>query len=302
MPRGKTITVVIPESRGELIESIQTVHRQRQDMIRADVRLGNQIEAITRRITGLKIEERAALERKAKRARDKGEALPEGYAEMVERLEQAQLSAMALQVARDAIVPYRSVVDKQLAALAMATPIWPAFALPIRGFGAVGLGMIIGECGDIGTYGNPGRLWKRMGLAVIDGERQRKHLDKDLAIKHGYNPRRRSIMYVLGDSLVKLNQTGPYRAYYLYEKARQMAKSEDMRPIVADMRAKRHMTKRLLRDLWRAWRHLDHLPYEGEHEASIEAQDRAIEVWALQMDTDDREEEHDGDTGDESAA
>ncbi len=90
-------------------------------------------------------------------------------------------------------------------------------------------------------------------------------------INEAYSRRRRSRLFVIGDGLVKT--AGPYREVYLARKAYEVARAEELGLIVAPSakipakrkaefrsvghihrRAQRYMEKRLLRDLWRAWR------------------------------------------------
>lgn len=180
---------------------------------------------------------------------------------------------------------------KRMAALAEQTPVWP-WANAIRGFGAVSLAQIVAETGLVscdsnapgegGNYPNPAKLWKRMCVAVMDGKRQgglSKSASKDDWIAHGYSRTRRSIMWNIGEALVKLND-GEYRALYVERKEIErltaeaqgliVAPAADIAKIVKKLgkaegekyrsvghianRARRYMEKRLLRDLWRAWR------------------------------------------------
>lgn len=137
----------------------------------------------------------------------------------------------------------------------------------------ISLARIIAETGDLSGYATVSKVWKRMGLAVMDGKRQGgllKTAAKEDWIAHGYNPKRRAIMFVVGDSLVKSNDG--YRAVYLAEKERQRAKAEAEGLTVAPSakipakrkdefrsdghvhkRAQRYMEKQLLADLWAAW-------------------------------------------------
>lgn len=281
-----------------LLATLRETHRQRQDFIRAEVRLTNQIEAIHRRFTGLKREERGralAAARKAAggdqaRVDTRGWDVPAAVAaggdnsqvanllpdvspdapgeghyahgpltgcalagpELLAREAAASVAALPLHDARDLIKERRRAWDKALERQARELPV-KAWAAGVRGLGVLSLGQIIGETGDLSLYANPAKVWKRMGLAVIDGERQRKHSDPELAALHGYDPTRRALMYVVADNLVKLND-GAYRAYYDAEKARQREKCPEARAAAVDARARRHLAKRLLRDLWRAWR------------------------------------------------
>jgi hypothetical protein len=163
--------------------------------------------------------------------------------------------------------------------LARSLPVWPAWGEGVRGFGARSLAVIIGEAGDLSNYPKKGHLWKRMGLSPIEkdglvqsGASWRKGgLSKDDWIAAGYSMVRRSRMFVIGDVMVKVGDH--YRQVYLdrkeYERsnaqalgltvcpaARIPAKRKD--EFVSDghihRRAQRYMEKRLLRDLWQAWR------------------------------------------------
>jgi len=137
-----------------------------------------------------------------------------------------------------------------------------------RGFGELSFFGIVGEAGDLGSYGNPAKLWKRMGLAVIGGERQRRK-EGAAGIEHGYNPARRSLMWTIGDCIIRAG--GPLKDLYDERKAYELVKtqaiaadpelrkrysgSDKYAPLAhAHNRAKRYIEKRLLRDLWRAWR------------------------------------------------
>lgn len=96
-----------------------------------------------------------------------------------------------------------------------------------------------------------------MGVALVDGIRQgglSKTASKDDWIDHGYNRQRRSRMWNIGDALIKSNRDGRYRTIYLARKEYEITRDPEMQPIKAHRRAQRYMEKRLLRDLWRAWR------------------------------------------------
>jgi hypothetical protein len=164
-----------------------------------------------------------------------------------------------LEPAQEASKPYkklRAEVERELCRLAKDLPGY-AWMESVRGFGALSLACIIGEAGDIGAYANPGKLWKRMGLAVMGDVRQGglpKGSPAEAWVEHGYSARRRSTMWVIGDCLVKSNRDGEYRTLYLERKAYELQRDPEMKPIKAHRRAQRYMEKRLLRNLWRAWR------------------------------------------------
>lgn len=183
----------------------------------------------------------------------------------------AQAGALPIIECRDHIAVYRKAAARNVEKLAKQLPI-ASWVSEIRGAGLRNLGMIIGETGDLSLYANPAKLWKRMGLAVgDDGRAQRriagvadpskgrtKQQAVDDAIGQGYSPRRRTVMHLLGECLIKGNTTpegdGYYRIVYAERKAYELMRNTDMRPIVAHKRAMRYMEKRFLLHLWQAWR------------------------------------------------
>ena len=149
---------------------------------------------------------------------------------------------------------------KEMERLAELLPAWMAFGEGVRGFGRGSLAVIVAEAGDLANYSTKSKLWKRMGLAVMDGRRQG-HVAKGLSrddraaayMEHGYSPKRRSRVWNIGDALIKGNGDGVYRSAYLKRKEYERARDPEMKPIHAHRRAQRYMEKRLLRDLWQAW-------------------------------------------------
>lgn len=113
-------------------------------------------------------------------------------------------------------------------------------------------------------------VWKRLGLAVIDGGRQRRVADADMAALHGYSPERRAVAWNVAEGIVRAQvrsqkndagekiesiAIGPYGQIYLDRKKVEMAK-EGMTPKHADNRARRYMTKCLFRDMAAEWRRI----------------------------------------------
>ena len=185
----------------------------------------------------------------------------------------SNLVTLQLQVAEDHIRKQRKLVERELVKAAKELPVYSAFVEPINGFGALGLAQIVGEAGDLSKYSNPAKLWKRFGLGLVGGERQRRHTDPEKAIAHGYSPRRRSVMFVIGDSLLK--KQNAYKDLYderkRYEEQKAIAAGLVVRAakpgdpvdqvsagfrskMVIHRRSQRYVEKRLLRDLWRSWR------------------------------------------------
>ena len=98
-------------------------------------------------------------------------------------------------------------IDRQMTKLAGKHEMAP-WAKAIRGFGHAGLAKVIAECGDVGSYRGPACVWKRMGLAVINGGRQRRVPGAE-ALEHGYNAERRSVMWNVGGAVIGGMGKGP---------------------------------------------------------------------------------------------
>jgi hypothetical protein len=182
----------------------------------------------------------------------------------------AKLAILPITVARDGIETSRKPVEKRLAELAKTLPVAP-WIDSLRGVAIGSLAAIVGEAGDVGSYRNPSCLWKRMGLAVLHGERQRRVTDKALAIEHGYSPSRRSVMWNIGDCIIKAG--GELREIYDKRKRYEIECATAQGLIVAPAakipekdkaqyrseghvhnRAKRYLEKQFLKMLWQRWR------------------------------------------------
>ena len=242
-----------------LVNQIQQTWRQRQDLHRAEKSLTLQIKSICRRACG----------------GDKGEAalLYDAITGSGEHSKAIFTTSACLPffAAIEAIRPMRLGHEKTLAILAAQLPVVD-FVEQTGGFGLLSLAAIVGEAGDLSNYASVARLWKRMGLAVFDGQCQRKHKDKEMAELYGYSPIRRSVMWVIGDTMIKSQSAivpkpeskvvrlpraaGPYRVLYDERKLYELTKLTNVaKPNgIAHNRAKRYVEKRLLRNLWRAWR------------------------------------------------
>jgi hypothetical protein len=242
----------------QICDELREQHRQRQDLHRAEKSLTLQIKSKCRRLTG----------------GDK-DAAGNLYDAMLGKGEHAMASiAMMANVpfleARGTIETSRKLVEKRMLQLAKSLPVAP-WVEATRGFGLPGLAAIIGECGDLSNYAGPAKVWKRMGLAVMpDGGRQRR-VTGAAAIDHGYSAVRRSISWNIGACIVK--SKGPLRTLYDERKAFEIDKAKaaglEVRPAAkipakratefmsqghVHNRAQRFVEKRVLRDLWRAWR------------------------------------------------
>jgi len=184
----------------------------------------------------------------------------------------------------------RADVERRMRKLVRGLPAYD-FVASIKGFGDLGFAIICAEAGiPIGEYRTVSGLWKRLGLAVIDGVRQRKMTDKGAAERHGYSPKRRAEVWAqCSDSMFRAqwrgpkdedgndaNKTkkpvvtpagpiGPYGEVYAKRRAHTEPRVEATADLPAGDPAKwtkgrchndarRIMTKELLKDLWVEWR------------------------------------------------
>lgn len=244
----------------DIINDIIEIWRIRMDMLRARQRLELQAMAVCRRFCDGDKTAGAKLWAKVKAA--------EADLSLTVRLTPIILAMAPLDAAK-------ADAEKQLARLAQKTQIH-AWAKGVLGFGEVSLAAVIGECArGPGDYRSVSALWKRMGLAVIDGERQRK-VTGAAALDHGYNAERRSLMWNIAGTIIKAQlrsekdddgkkvegssfARGELGEVYLARKAYQVARNAERgekpwSPLHIHNDAARYMAKRLLRQLWQVWR------------------------------------------------
>jgi hypothetical protein len=215
--------------------------RQRQDLRRAMSRLDLQCQSIVRR----------ALAGDKEAAAKEWSALKNGKSD-----NPALLTILA---------PYRNAmasldeaaqaIEKRCCLYVRKLPIWTDWAKDVRGMGELSLAGLLGEAKwSFGQFKSVSALWKRMGLAVFDGKRQRL-VPGEEAILHGYDPERRAFGYVVSTNLMRSQKDGDkYRTIYdvrkAYELGREIPKAH------AHNRAVRYMLKELLKDAWAADRRL----------------------------------------------
>lgn len=260
-----------------IVTRIRTLARERRYAIKQQVSLGNRLGGTVRSILGWQL----ALPEK------KREAIRKGAAALIKSVhtdpptdepidETEAMVARYVLVTDSAMAPFaraRNGVEKAMQKAAQELPVWP-WVKSVSGFGALGLAVIVGEAGDIGSYANPGKLWKRLGLAPVQKDgvtlaasswRSKGGLSAEDWTKAGYSPHRRAELYAfIGDALLRAqwragkdgepgHAIGPYGEAYAGKKAEYLMR-EGWTPKHADMAARRYMTKRVIRDLWRAWR------------------------------------------------
>jgi hypothetical protein len=210
-------------------------------------------------------------------------------------------------VARGVWDKHRENVEGGMRAAAKQLPVG-AFVDSVKGFALLGLGVIVGEAGDLSNYATKERLWKRLGLAVIDGFRQGnpggcrepggpKAKAEDW-IAHGFSPNRRAEIWAIADSMfrhqwrgekeetveasnddgdrvkvtsiVPAHPTGKYGAVYGARKEA-TASREGWTLKRRENDARRVMSKALIEDLHKAW-----------HKAAKGVEPVSLPAWELQ--------------------
>lgn len=271
----------------EHIELIQDWHRKRRAAMdmrkRTDLALGANLRLWLGWRRDLPKEESDRIKQLAADLVECGEKLAKGKKhELAESTEYVNFGAF-IRMTIDARKPtdeFEAIATKKLEQLALELPAWSAFGEGIKGFGPVSLASIIGETGDLSGYETHSKLWRRMGMAPFakDGVtrsgqqwKMKGGLDAEDWTAFGYNGRRRSIMFVIEDVLIR-NTDHYYRIYIERKEAlcrRALIEGKLVVPAAKipkgsanefisqgqiAAQAKHYMGKRLLRDLWQAWR------------------------------------------------
>lgn len=219
------------------VATLVDLWRQRVDLRRAEGRLNLQALAVCRRASAGDKEAAQKLWGLIQKGRGPAD---------VSTIVEPYRSAMAV------LDGSASGLEKQLAKMVRTLPLWTSWAVNVRGVGELSLAGVIGEAsGNPGDYKSVSAIWKRFGLAVIEGGRQRRVANAEDALLHGYAPQRRAFAYVLSTNLMKCQKaTDPYRIVYDTRKAYELGR--DIPKAHAHNRALRVMVKALFKDLYLA--------------------------------------------------
>lgn len=256
------------------IAEIVDLHRMRQGIIKAQTRLVLQAMAAIRFATH-QAGDWDSDEAKAA-ARKRADGLYRAIA--ADPAHELHIYVMPYLLAMAPLDAQRAVYEKAMVKAAKLLPVYP-FVKSVSGFGDVSFATIVGECGDIGTYKSIAAVWKRLGLAVIGGKRQGapgEGATKEDWIRHGYNKQRRSVSWnarnqiiggmglwrpAYGDDLTEATyyqrvfaERARYESENLGLPIAESAKGKESYKKHATNRAMRYTEKRLLRELYKAWR------------------------------------------------
>jgi hypothetical protein len=196
-----------------------------------------------------------------------------------------------LMVVRAAIEPMqnaRDAVEKEMKRVVRTLPVF-AWAKEVRGFGELGLAVVLAEAGDLAKYPKKGHLWKRLGLAAHDGKaystwRREGGLTAEQWVTAGYSPRRRAEMFAVVSEPLFRHQSmsdGPYRAIYDRRRAATAIAHDDWTKGHSHADGLRIMTKHLIRDLWNAYRRAI-VPVPDRATAGMPASPQATEILPQQ--------------------
>ena len=247
--------------------------KERNQLVTADVRLGQQIKAVLRvrpgqGSTATHLTEAPSRTAATRNGRREGH-LPTGtHEDDADPLD--HFAVAVLKKALAVIHKERLGLERQVRPLVRSLAVWP-WAHAQRGCGEINLAQI--EAAAVSTfypclaaYPNPAALWTRFGVGLKDGKIQRRVAGRRdgrrskaekvaEAVRFGFSPKRRAILHNLGECLMKRNK-GDYKKLYDERKALETEKlaGEKTVKMHAHKRALRYMEKRFLTDLWRAWR------------------------------------------------
>src|ERR1700733_12049423 len=204
LPAAAAITV------SQEASELMALQRQRRFCIVSQSRCDRSAESFIASRLGYRpdadAKERKAVFAKASAFRKEVEKGGEGRAvvayQQVDALSAAQPLIILSANARDAWDKHRTQVEKKMRQIARTLPAYD-FVSAIPGLGDLGFAIIVGETGDLSGYATKERVWKRLGLAVIEGERQRCRTSLEEAAKHGYSPKRRAEVWAVADSLFR---------------------------------------------------------------------------------------------------
>ena len=112
-------------------------------------------------------------------------------------------------------------------------------------------------CG-LGDFSRYQQLFKRLGYAVIHGERQQQKTGVELAIEHGFAPKRKGdIVGAVSIPLFMAKQKNGLSAAYVRRRAHTAVTHPEWEKKRSDWDARRYITKIALRKLWKAWHHTE---------------------------------------------
>lgn len=285
-----------------LCRQLAAHQRKRKFCIKSQSMHDRSVESLIASVLGFRLDaseaERKRVFGEAKRIRLAVEKVGDGQAADETRRDAAVADLipviMTNAASRSGWDDMRERVEKEMMRLVRQLSVYP-FASSINGLGDKGLAIIVGESGiPLSEWRTASGLWKHMGLAVIDGYRQKpkggaRSSDEERSKYFDCPERRGQIIGAIADPLFKsqwaaakdedgnnpeksdkpiavpAHPDGPYGEIYAHRRAEtepRIAATEDLPPKHPDKwtkgrcfnDARRVMIKELLADLRTAWR------------------------------------------------
>ena len=293
--------------------------RKRKFCIKSQSMHDRSVESLIASVLGFRLDaseaERKRVFGEAKRIRQAVEKVGDGQPPIVAHTSNAVADLIPIiltnAASRSGWDDMRGRVEKEMTRLVRRLPIYP-FASAITGLGDKGLAIIVGESGiPLSKWRTTSGLWKHMGLAVIDGYRQKgragkRETDEERSKYFDCPERRGQIIGAVADPLFKsqwaaakdedgnnpeksdkpiavpAHPDGPYGEIYAHRRAEtkwRIAATEDLPQKHPDKwtkgrcfnDARRVMIKELLSDLRTAWRRAE----RDAAQAAGDGQDRS---------------------------
>lgn len=232
----------------QTIADIGAHYRELRYLTSSRIAISNRLGAYVRRALGWSADLPEADQERIRKAAAK--AISDGDPRFADIVAATEGAAKAFEVAETGSA-------RTLRKLAETLPVWTRFGAEIKGFGPLGLAVILGEAGDIGNYDGFAKLWKRLGLGIVGDKQQGKpgkHATAEDWIEHGYNAQRRAAIFAyIGTPLLKADNL--YRELYLRRKVYETERGKTK--MHAHRAAQRYAEKMLIKHLWKAWRRDD---------------------------------------------
>lgn len=242
----------------DFIDEIREIHHTREGAIKWILQLDNQCRALIRRALGWRITTpkklRNEYNKKAQKIVDclmQDTPDEETYRDLVENEVIPTELIFHINQLKPVIQYFQKTKARQTQALEQRVGDLPimSFIEKTGGLGKVGVGIIIGEAGDLRNYASPAKLWKRLGLAP--------GWCYDSVTKSGRpcnrKPKvRRSRIFRIGAALICSG--GTYYKLYKERRKKEDEKHPELPAAVRHYRAQRYMEKHLVKKLWTAWR------------------------------------------------
>lgn len=288
------VTALAPiEDRSAIIaacDALRMLQRQRQFCITSQSRCDRSCESFIARVIGYNpdadeksrkaVFKQASDIRKSVEKGDGGGGLISGDNHHRVALSAVTPIILNSAIARKAWDALRENTEKEMRKIAKTLPAY-GWVASVRGFGDLGFAIIIGETGDLANYATKERVWKRLGLAVIEGQKQGRRSNAEEAAKHGYSPKRRAEVWTIVDSLFRAVWRGAkevdgltvpahalsvYGTVYARRKAYTVVRTTgptDWTPAHRENDARRLLGKSLVEDLWRVWNGKEALSHDA---------------------------------------